>query len=63
MKNLGAANKKLGIEILRDRVARILSLSHKGYIEKVFRKFNIQNAKPATTPLAAHFKLSFALCP
>ena len=23
----------------------------------------MQNAKPVTTPLAAHFRLSFALCP
>ena len=35
MKNLGVAKKILGMEILRDKVAAILSLSHKGYIEKV----------------------------
>ena len=63
MKDLGAAKKILGMEIMRDRVARRLSLSQKGYIEKVLRKFNMQNAKPVTTPLAAHFRLSFASCP
>ena len=63
MKDLGAAMKILGMEILRDRVARRLSLSQKGYIEKVLRRFNMQNAKPATTPLATHFRLSSALYP
>ena len=51
------------MEILRDRVASRLSLSRKGYIEKVLRRFNMQNAKLVTTPLAAHFKLSSTLCP
>ena len=35
MKDLGAAKKILRMEILRDRVAGRLSLSKKGYIEKV----------------------------
>ena len=63
MKDLGVAKKILGMEILRDRVASRLSLSHKGYIEKVLRRFNMQNAKPVITPLTAHFRLSYALCP
>ena len=28
----------------------------------MLRKFNMQNVKPVTTSLAAHFKLSYALC-
>ena len=63
MKDLGAAKKTLGMEILRDRVAGRLSLSQKGYIEKVLRKFNMQNSKPVTTPHVAHFRLSSVLCP
>ena len=63
MKDLGAAKKILGMEILRDKVAGRLSMSHKEYFEKVLRWFNMQNAKPVTTPLAAHFRLSYALCP
>ena len=51
------------MEILKDRVARKLSLSQKGYIEMTFHRFKMQNAKPVTTPLASHFRLSFALCP
>ena len=63
MKDLGAAKKILGIEILRDRVIGRLFLSHKGYIEKVIHKFNTQNAKAVSTPLAAPFRLSSALFP
>ena len=63
MKDPGASKKILGMEILRNKVAIRLSLSQKGYIEKVLRRFNMQNAKPVTTPLAAHFRLSSTLCP
>ena len=63
MKDLGAAKKILGMEILRNRKAGKLYLSQKGYIEKVLYRFNMQNAKPVSTPLAAHFRLSSALSP
>ena len=36
MKDLGAAKKILGMEILRDRLAGRLSLSQKGYINRCF---------------------------
>ena len=32
-------------------------------MEKVLRRFNMQNAKPVTTPLAAHFRFSSAIRP
>ncbi|KAG8489007.1 hypothetical protein CXB51_016978 [Gossypium anomalum] len=63
MKDLGPAKKILGMEILRDKKASKLYLSQKGYIEKVFCRFNMQSAKPVSTPLAAHFRLSSALSP
>ena len=63
MKDLGAAKKILGMEISRDRPFGKVYLSQKGYIDKVLRRFNMHNAKPVSTPLAAHFKLSSALCP
>ncbi|KAG8496862.1 hypothetical protein CXB51_008020 [Gossypium anomalum] len=63
MKDLGPAKKILGMEILRDRKASKLYLNRKGYIEKVLCRFNMQNAKPVSTPLAAHFRLSSALSP
>ena len=63
MKDLGAAMKILGMEIVRDRKSGKLYLSHRGYIEKVLHRFNMHNAKPVSTPLAAHFRLSSNLCP
>ena len=60
MKDLRVAKKIHRMEILRDRVAGRLSLSQKGYNEKVLHRFNTHNAKPITTPLLAHFTLSYA---
>ena len=57
-KDLGAAKKILGMEIHRDRSSKKLWLSQQGYVEKVLDGFGISNAKPVSTPLANHFKLS-----
>ena len=58
MKDLGAAQKILGMEIQRDRTAGRIWISQAKYIQKVLEKFNMQEAKVVTTPLATHFKLS-----
>ncbi|KAG8488863.1 hypothetical protein CXB51_016741 [Gossypium anomalum] len=63
MKDLGPAKKILGMEILRDRKISKLYLSQKGYIEKLLCRFSMRSAKPVSTPLAAHFRLSSALSP
>ena len=63
MKNLGMTKNILGMEILRDRKASKLYVSQKGYIKKVIHKFNMQNDKTVSSPLATHFKLSSTLSP
>jgi hypothetical protein len=63
MKDLGAANKILGMEIQRDRRAGTLFLSQKSYIKKVLEKYNLSNCKFVATPFASHFKLSSRQCP
>ncbi|WVZ89766.1 hypothetical protein U9M48_036131 [Paspalum notatum var. saurae] len=63
MKDLGAAKKILGMEITRERHVGKLYLSQKGYIKKVLRRFNMHEAKSVSTPLAAYFRLSLAMCP
>jgi len=63
MKDLGAAKKILDVEIIRHRNSGMLYLGQRGYIEKVLRRFNMYDAKPVSPPLAAHFRLSSALCP
>jgi hypothetical protein len=63
MKDLGATKKILGMEIRRDREARKLWLSQKNYIRKVLENFSMLDAKPVSTPLANHFRLSSNQCP
>ena len=63
MKDLGDAKKILGMEIHRDRGSRKLWLSQQSYVEKVLDRFGMSSAKPVSTPLANHFKLSLDQCP
>jgi hypothetical protein len=62
-KDLGAAKKILGMRITRDKKNCKLTLSQGEYIEKVLERFRMQNAKPASTPLVSHFKLTKEMCP
>ena len=63
MKDLGAAKKILGMEIHKNRQEEKLFLSQKKYIKKVLEGFDMLDAKPVKTPLAAHFQLSADLSP
>jgi hypothetical protein len=63
MKGLGAAKKILDMEITRDRKFGLLFLSQHGYIQKVFRHFNMHDSKPVSTLIAPHFKLSSSQSP
>ena len=58
MNYLGPAKQIFGMKISRDRSAGTLNLSQELYIEKVLTRFRVNDAKPRTTPLANHFKLS-----
>lgn len=51
------------MEIHKDESSSKLWLTHTKYVKKVLVGFNKSNAKVVSTPLAAHFKLSAALCP
>lgn len=63
MKDLGPAKQILGMKIVRDRTTRRLWLSQQGYIERVLKRFNMDDAKPVSIPLAGHFKLDKKMCP
>ncbi|CAH9067875.1 unnamed protein product [Cuscuta epithymum] len=58
MKDLGDAKRILGINIVRDRSKRTLTLNQISYIEKVLSKFNMLSASPVNVPMASHFVLS-----
>ena len=63
MKDLGVAKKILRMEIRRERAIGRLWLSLSGYVRKVLERFNMENAKPVSTPLANHFRLYTSQCP
>ena len=58
MKDLGVAKQILGIRIIRDKTNGILKLSQSEYVKKILNKFNMNEAKPVSTPLGSYFKLS-----
>ena len=51
MKDLGEASFILGIEIHRDRENGVLGLSQKTYLEKVLKKYSMQNCKSSPAPI------------
>ena len=63
MKDLGPTRQILGMHILRDRKAKKLWLSKEKNVERVLERFNMKHAKPVSTPLGGHFKLSKKSCP
>ena len=63
MKDLGKAQRILGMEIFRDRKRRELRLTQAQYIEKVLARFGMEKAKPVGTPLGSQFKLSKDMSP
>ncbi|RVW38125.1 Retrovirus-related Pol polyprotein from transposon TNT 1-94 [Vitis vinifera] len=58
MKDLGAAKQILGMRIIRNKANGTLKLSQSEYVKKVLSRFNMNEAKPVSTPLGSHFKLS-----
>ncbi|KAK9940454.1 hypothetical protein M0R45_017116 [Rubus argutus] len=63
MKDLGPAKQILGMEITRDRKNKKLWLSQEKYVERVLERFNMEGAKPVSSPLGNQFKLSKRSCP
>ncbi|KAH9754792.1 Integrase catalytic domain-containing protein [Citrus sinensis] len=64
MKDLGDAQKILGMEIRRDKNNGSVWLTQKSYLKKVLERFGMDDkTKPVCTPLAPHFKLSSSSCP
>ncbi|KAH9681067.1 Integrase catalytic domain-containing protein [Citrus sinensis] len=62
MKDLGPANKILGMQIHRDRNNMKIWLSQKNYLKKILWRFNMQDCKSISTPLPINFKLSLSMC-
>ena len=63
MKDLGQAHFVLGIEIIRDRTTRTLSISQQRYIDNVLRRYNMQDSRPISTPMELKAKLTKSQSP
>jgi len=63
MKDIGAVKQILGIRIMHDRQVKKLWLSEEYYVKRVLQRFQMENAKAVSTPLAAYMKLSFKQSP
>nr|GEX11530.1 retrotransposon protein, putative, Ty1-copia subclass [Tanacetum cinerariifolium] len=58
MKDLGEAAYILEIKIYRDRSKRLIGLCQKAYIEKILKRFYMENSKRGTIPMQEKLKLS-----
>jgi len=63
MKDLGEASYILGIKIYRDRSKRLIGLSQSTYIDKVLKKFRMDESKKGFIPMQHGLELSSAQCP
>ncbi|MDF3568365.1 reverse transcriptase domain-containing protein, partial [Enterobacter hormaechei] len=58
MKDLGDATYILGIKIYRDRSKRLLGLSQSMYIDKILKRFSMENSKRGLLPFRDGIQLS-----
>ncbi|GJS97186.1 retrotransposon protein, putative, ty1-copia subclass [Tanacetum coccineum] len=63
MKDLGDAAYILGIKIYRDRSKRLIRLSQDTYLDKILKRFRMENSKKGNLPLHHGIKISSDLCP
>jgi hypothetical protein len=63
MKDLGAAEYVLGIQITRDRSQRSLSINQSRYIKDITSRFGLSDAREVDTPMEHKLRLSKDDCP
>ncbi|KAL3523497.1 hypothetical protein ACH5RR_016331 [Cinchona calisaya] len=63
MKDLGEAAYILGIKIYRDRSQKLIGLSQSTYIDKVLKRFSMQDSKRGFLPMSHGISLGKAQCP
>ncbi|KAL4282170.1 hypothetical protein GQ457_03G015050 [Hibiscus cannabinus] len=63
MKDLGEAAYILGVKIYRDRSRRLLGLSQSTYIDKVLKRFSMEESKRGFLPVRHGISLSKEMCP
>ena len=63
MKDLGEAAFILGLKIYKDRSRKLLGLSQRTYINKVLKRFNMDQSKRGLLPVSHGISLSKDICP
>ena len=63
MKDLGEDACILGIKIYRDRSKRLIGLSKSAYIDKVLKRFSMQDSKRGYLPMSHGITLRKSQCP
>ena len=63
MKDLGAANFILGMEIRRDRSNGNIQLNQRKYVETILERFNMQESKSFDVSIVVGVKLFLDQCP
>uniref|UniRef100_A0A6N2M754 Retrovirus-related Pol polyprotein from transposon TNT 1-94 n=1 Tax=Salix viminalis TaxID=40686 RepID=A0A6N2M754_SALVM len=63
MKDMGEASYVIGIEIFRDRSQGLLSLSQKGYIDKVLKRYGMDKCSIGKAPIQKGDQFSKMQCP
>ena len=63
MKDLGEDAYILGTKIYRDRSRRLIGLSQSTYLDKVLKKFKMDQSKKGFVPVLQGVKLSQTQCP
>nr|GFC37858.1 retrotransposon protein, putative, Ty1-copia subclass [Tanacetum cinerariifolium] len=58
MKDLGKAAYILGINIYKDRSRRLIGLCQSAYIEKILKRYCMENSKRGSIPMQEKLKLS-----
>ena len=62
MKDLREATYIFGIKIYRDRSKRLLGLSWSTYIDKMLKRFSMEQSKRGYVPMVRGITLSKSLC-
>jgi hypothetical protein len=63
MKDLGEATYILGIKNYRDRSKRLIGLSQDTYIDKVLKRFNMEQSKKGFLPMSHGMRFNEKQCP
>ncbi|GJU40073.1 retrotransposon protein, putative, ty1-copia subclass [Tanacetum coccineum] len=58
MKDLGEAVLILGIKIYRDKTKRLIRLSQSAYMDKILKRFKMENSKRGNIPMQESFDLN-----